>query len=90
MKRLNKSGMAAAEEYAHVFLEDYEFSSHSQAELVCHALVQSLIDTKELLAALEELHAYQNGPPLPSYTEGWTKAMAEAEHLIRKHKRNGI
>ena len=35
-----------------------------------------------LLEALRDLMDWQNGPPLPSYTEGWTKAMKAGRDAI--------
>ncbi len=41
------------------------------------AEVESVVaENAELRNALERLYAYQNGPPLPSYEQGWTAAMA--------------
>ncbi len=36
----------------------------------------------EVLAALEDLMAWQNGPPLHTYEKGWTEAMERARALI--------
>ena len=52
-----------------------------------HEVLQAQV--AELVEALEELHSLQNGPPLPSWEKLWKKAMAEAEHLIRKHTKGG-
>jgi hypothetical protein len=42
---------------------------------------------KEIIAklqdALEELCAWQNGPPLISWTDGWTAAMTKAAEALR-------
>lgn len=32
--------------------------------------------------ALEELVSHQNGPPLPTWAEGWQAAMDKAERLL--------
>lgn len=45
----------------------------------------------ELLAALEELVAWQNGPPLstPKYEDGWGNAMRAAAAAIQKASGGG-
>jgi hypothetical protein len=35
--------------------------------------------TTKLAEALDDLMAWQNGPPLPTYEKGWTAAMAVAD-----------
>lgn len=35
-----------------------------------------------LRSCLADLHAVQNGPPLPSYEGAWRRAMDEAERLL--------
>ena len=37
---------------------------------------------EQLKDALGELRDWQNGPPLPSYTEHWTAAMKKANKLL--------
>ena len=39
----------------------------------------------KLREALQLLHDYQNGCPLPSYEEGWTRAMALTERAMKEH-----
>lgn len=39
-----------------------------------------------LAEALEYLRDYQNGPPLPTWTDGWTKAMGMADDALTAHR----
>jgi hypothetical protein len=41
-----------------------------------------------LKKALEELYAYQNGCPLPSYEQGWNAAMTLAQDALRGELKN--
>ena len=38
----------------------------------------------ELEGALEDLVAWQNGPPLETYREGWAEAMEKADNLLNR------
>lgn len=38
-----------------------------------------------LREALQLLHDYQNGCPLPSYEKGWTRAMALTQEALKEH-----
>jgi len=38
----------------------------------------------DLLEALQALYDHQNGCPLPSYEEGWTRAMSATESALKK------
>jgi hypothetical protein len=40
----------------------------------------------DLREALSDLMDWQNGPPLPTYTKGWTAAMERAEALLTQNK----
>jgi hypothetical protein len=40
----------------------------------------------ELVEALEQLHAEQNGPPLEKYKTSWQEAMQKAEVALAKIK----
>ena len=44
---------------------------------------KSEVKVKRLRTALEELVAYQNGSPLPSYDEEWANAMRLADEALR-------
>ena len=41
-------------------------------------------DVRDLRVALEELEDWQNGPPLVTYTEGWTAAMKQARAVLER------
>ena len=45
------------------------------------------ITAKRLHEALEELVAHQNGCPLPSYEDGWNRAMELAEAALEEYDR---
>jgi hypothetical protein len=39
-----------------------------------------------VVSVLRQLHDYQNGCPLPSYEQGWSKAMAGARECFRLYE----
>ena len=49
---------------------------------VCARLDARDAEIKALKDALEELMAWQNGPPLENYRKPWTRAMNKAESLL--------
>ena len=54
--------------------------------------VRSLVDERdeaaeaiiELTECLRELHDLQNGPPLPSFEERWSRCMGKAAQLLKQ------
>lgn len=47
---------------------------------------QQAQEITRLREALQLLHDYQNGCPLPSYEEGWNSAMALTEQALKEHQ----
>jgi hypothetical protein len=52
---------------------------------ICDRLDAKDAEIAALRDALEELMAWQNGPPLETYIEGWTKAMENAQRRLHLH-----
>ena len=64
------------------WLRDRPLDSEAQYAEIC-----ALLDAKDdkiiaLKDALEELMAWQNGPPLENYRKPWARAMDNAERLL--------
>jgi hypothetical protein len=53
-------------------------------DLPAEANAHLMAAAPDLLEALQMLRDHQNGPPLPSYEAGWTKAMALTDAAIAR------
>ena len=49
-------------------------------------IVAAREDARRLADAIEDLQAFQNGSPLPTWTEGWTAAMAKCDAALAAHE----
>jgi hypothetical protein len=69
-----------------------DFIAHSRTDIPW--LIAQLREARKrehkLHEALEMLRDHQNGPPLPKYEEGWTKAMEMADEALGQEARDGI
>jgi len=58
-------------------------AAHPDGEFVKWAEYAKADDERSAFrSCLADLHAVQNGPPLPSYESAWRRAMDEAERLL--------